>query len=76
MEKESAPWMHCSKKERERASTPHTQREIRQRGRKELWQRGEKACTPRCIVIERKKKESFNVRERKKGRFSRRGKKE
>jgi hypothetical protein len=36
------------------------------KGRKRLWERGEREHTPKCAIIERKERESFNAMERKK----------
>jgi hypothetical protein len=42
---------------------------------KELQHRGERKCTPRCVVTKRRIRKSFNAMGEKGGRFSRRERK-
>jgi hypothetical protein len=68
--------MHCNKEEKEREKNNFNAKE-REKGRfdrgerkrastkgRELRHRGERKCTFKCVVIERRDRESFNAKER------------
>jgi hypothetical protein len=50
---------------KEKTSTKGREKGSNGQRERELWQKGKRECTPKCIIMERRKrkKESFNTKE-------------